>query len=538
MDIYRRTHDGGWDLVPEGRPLEGNRDYRIVFDLAGELDAVMASPAGAMCTVGPERRDATVNFGNFVGKTRLGERELEVRHHGKLDDASFRQMLRDIDSASAGLPFDFNRPTYLPFDRTRRHPEPVLYHKFAYVRHIMTRAGKGDSFPASFLRIRSQPHRRMEKEWLNLDVSRARRVEPQTILAVVQHPHDLVHLPAGSRAAKGRLARKLRGHFPATAWTWEPVHSYDTPENRFVKHLLEGVLDIVRQFRGLMTRRETHFLDTTVELDAIQMEQTLRELLRSPFLQDVGDLNHLPLSSSVLQGRSGYREMLGHFSRLSLATGYPIDDESLRMMIEAKDIATLYEYWCFFELVAAVSAALGKPKRADRAATTDDRRELGGTLRVEWQDGTVLYYQRSYYALKGSYSVTLRPDYVLATGGESHVFDAKFKLNRLGHGDGKVTEADHLRDAKNVDIYKMHTYRDALPETVSATVLYPGDVACFYEDVSGAAGAKSGAMHRELREMKNVNGVGAIPLAPGGETMQSDVLAGMVDLVLTGGADT
>lgn len=57
-------------------------------------------------------------------------------------------------------------------------------------------------------------------------------------------------------------------------------------------------------------------------------------------------------------------------------------------------------------------------------------------------------------------------------------FDAKFRL-KTGDWAGEDSDAPD-RQAQRSDLYKMHTYRDAL-QVRAAVALYPGDVAEFYD---------------------------------------------------------
>ena len=60
---------------------------------------------------------------------------------------------------------------------------------------------------------------------------------------------------------------------------------------------------------------------------------------------------HFPASSTILHRRRGYREIFRHFSKLHLASHIPLNDQQVRDLIEAKDIALLYEIWSFFAIV-------------------------------------------------------------------------------------------------------------------------------------------------------------------------------------------
>jgi predicted component of viral defense system (DUF524 family) len=96
----------------------------------------------------------------------------------------------------------------------------------------------------------------------------------------------------------------------------------------------------------------------------------------------------------------------------------------------------------------------------------------------------------------------------MCDGAPEVVFDAKFRLEPLG----KVLEEDTpLATAKRSDLYKMHTYRDALGVR-AAVALYPGTETLFY---SATHFVKSPASLADIIN-GNVSGIGALPFKPGG----------------------
>ena len=193
----------------------------------------------------------------------------------------------------------------------------------------------------------------------------------------------------------------------------------------------------------------------------------------------------IPFSSTVLQRRRGYRRVLQHFSRIRLAPMIPLDKDGMRDLLELKNIALLYELWTFFRLVDEISAVLGSPPvRSGRLASDlfQTAFAAGGTF--EWDPGVRLVYNqrfsRSRRGQRHSYSVPLIPDIALRVpdGPNSglHLFDAKFRVQALT--DVGLAADDKARERagsfKRADIYKMHAYRDAIPDARSVWILYPG----------------------------------------------------------------
>ena len=96
------------------------------------------------------------------------------------------------------------------------------------------------------------------------------------------------------------------------------------------------------------------------------------------------------------------------------------------------------------------------------------------------------------------------------------VFDAKFRFDATDLGapedtyDEDVACGDIMRVVKRADLYKMHTYRDALGAR-AAVALYPGDEAVFYD---ADRYEKVAIGLEELLGPSGRTGVGALPFSP------------------------
>lgn len=222
------------------------------------------------------------------------------------------------------------------------------------------------------------------------------------------------------------------------------------------------------------------------------MRRVLGPFDRHDMWNDVGRMGHVPIGSSVLQRRRGYRDVLRHHLALRAAARIPFARATAERLLGLKDVATLYELWCYFAVVDAVSAVIGRrPDHVD-AMKVQDEVDLGHGFRVAWEGGPAVYYNLSFTPKKSpprrSASLWLRPDIVV-------------DIERDGQRELHAFDAKHPLSFKNDDIAKMHAYRDALPAVRSARVLYPG------------------ARHREFPALepdaRDGDGVGAIPLVPG-----------------------
>ena len=443
-------------------------------------------------------------FENYVGLAEIGGLRFRVQH-SKLTEEAFTRMLDGVVSDAADLAFDYGSPTALPFARhDLAASTDVLYHALAYLRHIMRRADGEDRLLGHFLQIARHPHRRMEPEPRWLPIARATDVGPSGLLAVASHPERLASIPADSKLAQTGLGRWLgRRMFPAEVLVSERTESFDTHENRLVLHVLRLAAGIVGAFEGRNT------LNPDLQDDIRAMREELDWMLTFDFLRDVGPMQIVPLQSSVLQRREGYREILGHFLRLSLSSVLAEDRHRWQALLDLKDGALLYEMWCFFEVKRVLDGLLGKPESAHLIATEEERRTVPWAAKLNYRGSRVeLVYNLTYSPRSGSYSVTLRPDVVVRVqrqgDWEALILDAKLKFegDRLDQLEGR-DPSDWDRGVTREDLYKMHTYRDAIRQAVGAFVLYPGSKAVTYP---------------ERKDGPTWAGIGAIPLDPGQPT--------------------
>jgi predicted component of viral defense system (DUF524 family) len=168
----------------------------------------------------------------------------------------------------------------------------------------------------------------------------------------------------------------------------------------------------------------------------------------------------------------------------------------------------------------AVTQILGPPAVAQTPVATALQLYLPCDLRIAWPDGTELFYNLRFSrsnAERRSYSLPL-PDIVLRTPpGILTLFDAKFRLRRITDVAPDTQDPDEADLAnerrgvfKHADLYKMHTYRDALGAP-AVWILYPGDDFRFFE----AQGSGTSINDPSALRLP-IEGVGAIPLAPDG----------------------
>ena len=442
-----------------------------------------------------------LSFGNAVGWYAAGPLgDLEVVS-GKWGDEHFRAMLEQLTGIAASLPFSAGTPSALPFERDEVGSEDVLYHAFTYLRHLVgSPAGPGLELVGPLRSVLARPHRRTTRGARVVPIGLARRVAPDALLGMAAGRWPM------RRSDRVALARFMRGMIPEEVEESVLAADVDTPENRFVRSLLELCRLVIDRVRELAGRHGCLGPQTRAYCDYI--ESVLRPLIDHPLWSQVGRMTHFPAASTVLQRRHDYRALFTHYNRLRLGSRVPLDAEDAELLLEAKDVARLYEVWTCFAFIDAAKPVLGQPVEVRRPSVSDVEATVAWKMQARWADGTMLHYNPTFTRSAGgglrSYSLLLRPDLMLTVpGGPNagrHVFDAKFKL--------EGGPEDEAAGFKREDLHKMHAYRDALDGVRSAWVLYPGSSFRFFRtcgmDVDSA---------ESLPEV--FDGVGGVPLAPG-----------------------
>lgn len=461
-----------------------------------------------------------LRFGNAVGHFDGGPLGRLVVHSDKWEAADFDAMLSEITNRMALLPFAAGTGAGLDYEHSIATEHRVLYHAFVYLRHLLSDLAPPEDRLLPALRlILAQPHRRFERVacWSPLDA--VQRVEFRALLGMATPRAGLTRAP---QARAKVLTTALRGHLPQRVEETRIESNVDVPENQFVKAFLGQALRIVEQMRACMVALGDGHFSRRILADCDALDRLLGPLRRHALWDEISEMRRIPAESQVLQRRRGYREILRHFVRLRLTARLPLRSEATKRLLEIKDIAELYEMWSFFEVERLVTLGLDRPPiEVGVPEVSDLKAHLGRGLRVAWEGGVELFYNLSYSRSRQdrSYSLALRPDIVLripkGSGQGDHLFDAKFKVRRLADAVQTADDVDEAEQSderrgefKHADLYKMHTYRDAIACARSVWILYPGSEFRFFDEVHGC-------IENVEAVSQSASGVGAIPLRPG-----------------------
>ena len=525
-----RDPDGSIRLESERRwVIEGPR--RMLADIESIL------PNSAWTRAG--RNALVLSLVNSVGILELPHVGRVELFTGKLGDSDFEALLAELTEIATTLPFAARDPGSRPWASGAAPREEVLYHAFVYLRYILSELAPVDSrlMPALEL-IQRAPQRRWRTERREVALEALTRVDSRTLLDLVTRADTPA--PSSSLSASGAMLASRLGHqLPKTVSERRIRATIDTPENRFVKAFLGQAQGIVGRTRMAVEGGKTVF-EKNLLGDCDRMEAALMPVVRHSMWKDVGTMARIPFSSTVLQRRGGYRHVFRHFARIRLAPRIPLDSREMRDLLELKDIATLYELWTFFRLADLLHTLIGPPVRSVRPAPSDRYQvSVSWNRTFEWASGIRLAYNRTFAPPKGSYSVRLRPDIALHLPEGSnrglHLMDAKFSVRTLSdagldtkEGGGLRAEAEERKGIfTRASLYKMHTYRDAIPDACSVWILYPGSEFRFFD----ASGDRPVGQSPEYLP-NSIRGVGAIPFAPRPQAGSETVRHGIAEATL------
>lgn len=500
LHLTLRSEDDDLDVdLLSGGPAEVRLSAERIWIFEGaerQLASIRTALGGRATQVA--RAVLRVNFGNSVGVFHIAGLPPLVVSSEKFEERHFWSMLDDIVAEAPNLPFKIGTEARLPYDRTKIADERVLYAAFTYLRRIFSSTAPLEvRISCALEAIVREPHRRFKSVHTRTPLDRVSRPSARTWIDAASDPR----LQRVDCLPRNRLSVALGHCLPERLTESTVVDDFDTEENRFVLAFLRRTESIINSVRGGAKESLSGTARERVLCECNELEAALGRFLRAALWTHVKPMARLGTGSTVLQGRRGYRDVYRHFIRLNLSpVMLPFDARTTRDLLESKDIALLYEVWCFYMVIKATRSLLGEPRSAVQTQSTVFDTSLARGIMVEWPGHNVQVGYNVTFGPNGkhrSYSQIYRPDIAIFLGNDVvHVLDAKFKC-RLGDGlteDGAAESrsAGHVQD----DIGTMHTYRDAICNARSAWVLFPG------------------TMMRRYPEAPDDARVGAIPLMP------------------------
>ena len=514
----KRTLDANHEIdieqgVPAPATFFDNADYPIWIEFK---DYVKDAQFGSILQNDNDRfsfrRHILAGFINY--KNEIGRSEIQIIYKEDKETRAFRfgfevlstkldyhehwrTIVEDIEREYRMLSLDYMRRTFHGFspDQNGEHPDIVWWSVFE---------GEQQKFIKACKSIIDRPRHRLHGEEVYLRADK-----------LIQTPHYIENKLAEHRKEPAYLYR-VEQH----------ILSNDTQENRFLKFALH---QISKRYEDLRQRIEAiKTASGTMKAAMLTTSETLKRLKHHPFFRTIGRFNGISQESMVLQKATGYSQVYRTWNLLRRA--YSLNDGLYRL--QTKDIATLYEIWCFIEVSHIVKAQLHLD---DEDVEHRNRMELNGIFSWELGKGEhsrILFRKDGVELAELVYNpknvdkendnvgmkdlvvptVPQKPDIVLQLTKDdlqqgmkmTYLFDAKYRI------DGKDRGVDvPPEDAIN----QMHRYRDAIyykdynanalkKEVIGGYILFPGD-----------GEPNDVAVSKFYKTIKEVN-IGAFPLRP------------------------
>lgn len=449
-----------------------------------------------------------INYGNDIGKSeilidyKVGS---ELRHFRfgfdvlstKLNyHEHWRKIIEDIESEYRMLSLDYMKRTFHGFspDTEGETPELIWWSIFA---------GEQKKFIGAVKSIIERPRHRLHGIETYLRADKLTRIPASIENELAEHRKEQAHLY--------RVERQ--------------VQSNDTQENRFLKHAL---VQITAKYEALKKRIEAiKGASDPFKGEMQNMLDTLKHLQRNPFFRTVGRFKGMNQESMVLQKASGYNQVYRTWNLLRRA--YSLNDGIYRL--QSKDIATLYEIWCFIEVSHIVKELLGLDVDVDHR----NRMEMNGIFTWELGKGEhsrILFKKDNVELAELVYNpkhtdkendsismenlvvptVAQKPDIVLQLTKHdqqkdikmTYLFDAKYRIEGRVNGvdtppEDAINQMHRYRDAI---YYKEHTSNELKKEVIGGYILFPGD--------GQKADVEVSKFYKTIDEVN----IGAFPLRP------------------------
>lgn len=448
----------------------------------------------------------TINYGNDLGKTKLvlkytkEERAHEIRldfevFPTKLNYKSdYDKIVADIEKEYPYLVLDFLRKTYSAFKSgSSQNTDLIWWQVFGELYKDFLKASEF---------ILNKPKSKIVKQTRHLKADRINKWTP----SLEEEFSRFMHIPNKIYRSEHKTL------------------STNTSENRFFKHAVFKTFRRFNRVRSFIANKFGNSITDSFKEELALIEKQFETVSLNPFFRTIDDFQGIKQESLILQKATGYNTVYKCWIMLNSGLKFL---EGIQK-IELKNIAELYQIWCFLEIKNVLQTLLNKerPDEVDLAEIKVDdfifKIERGVKSKVSFIDkkGELieLYHDFSYDTASKkdirSFTVNQRPDIVLRITKNdlkdnyvfTYLYDAKYRLASDDREDMPDVPPD---DAIN----QMHRYRDAIyyvnkeknkpeKEVIGGYILFPG------------TGERSLITNLDYyRSIEDVN-IGAFPLCP------------------------
>lgn len=463
-----------------------------------------------------------INFGNDIGLSDFivrvnGEDYIRLTVEvfpSKLSYKNdYKAILADVTAEIYNIIFDFLRKTYTGYQQSDRIGNSLVEF-FSIINKIFDELLKATDI------VLSHPHHQLENMQEILSSYKVRQINNSSVKWLQRHPQYILVKDTMVLAEKTLAVRKQV--------------TYDTKENRLTKYILQSIIKRLQFFKKhyLHLQRDTDN-DIVKKIDV--MISAISRRCHSGVLASVNADEYNSGISLVFSMAPGYRELYKYY--LMLSRGLSVTGEVFNISI--KNLALLYEYWCFIKL-----NSLLRKSRKYILLSQNIVRVNGNGLYVALVKGkgTEVKYQniktKELVTLTYNYkeidvpTVNQKPDNVLTLEKKGtnikyeYIFDAKYRINPALEGSYYYNAISRTPGPETDDINTMHRYRDAI-------VYYNGG-SHFKHMMFGAYvlfpynNEEEYRKHRFYTSIEKVN-IGGLPFLPSATSLVQDLLEQLIE---------
>ena len=494
--------------------IEGTEDNSVSFWHSNKLIRDKITPSSKH----HNWLSGAINFGNEIGYSDLviivnGEEYLTLTIEvfpSKINYMSdYEAIVNDVTEETYNLIFDFLKKTYHGYQQSG-NKKSSLSEYFAIISEIYKEFLKATD------KIIAQPYHLLQKTHEILPVHKIKQADSKALRWIEKHP--------------GNVSVKSGKIFVDRAMSTRKKVTFDNKENRMVKYML---LETVKKLATLKHKYSQLQRQTDEELISKidNMCTSIKRRVYNSFLREVDATTEKTGMSLVFSMAPGYRELYKCY--LMLQRGLDITGDLFHISI--KNLAVLYEYWCFIKLNSILKE---KYDLISQDIIKVDRNQLVVSL-IKGQNSKVKYRNASNgetFVLsynpkeRGLPTVPQRPDNVLSLEKKSidqkqpiyeYVFDAKYKIDQSLEGSYYHNYISEIPGPKEEDINTMHRYRDSIVSDQGANnferTMFGAYVLFPYDD------EEKYKAHRFYKSIEKVN-IGGLPFLPSATNLVEEML--------------
>jgi hypothetical protein len=447
----------------------------------------------------------TINYGNNIGSSEIKfkyKKNNELLEYNfafevfptKLDYRNdYLKMVKDIEEAYPNLILDFLKKTHSNYSTEHGSSNDLIWWQiFGSLYNEFLKASQY---------ILNKPHARLIEKTRYLKADRIKHLTQRQEEKIIEHrktPSKLYRIDLKEQAV-------------------------DTIENKFFKHALLETTNKYKRLKEYILYKYSYKISKDFILKLNTIENKLNIFVANPFLKNIGRFNGFRQESLLIQKGTGYSTIYKNWILLNSGLQFLEGIQKL----EQKNIADLYEIWCFLEVKEIIQDIIKKDPTDIQLAQIeiDDfvfKFDKGVKSRISFtkDNGDLIELFHDYQFGKStkdglkSYTVNQRPDIVVKLTKNdlkekykfTYLYDAKYRLE----SDNNENSPDYPPDDA---INQMHRYRDSIyynknknsrpeKEIIGGYILFPGN--------GNLEQVKS---HNFYKSIKHVN-IGAFPLKP------------------------